>query len=192
LKSVDILTVSGSFPPKSQETKENKVMSTSSSSASDSPVFDAQKLATPLPEDRARATEALAGAVRDLGNADSIKANGCSSLVRKIRSLFPELMKLGGDHDATIELRDRQVAELTPYLLGTNVLEPKSEGDSDGSGRAAHDNPLDEVARRMWEISVTEQQIESYRAQEVALRDQIISSVNPEHLPLIRWALAQA
>jgi hypothetical protein len=44
----------------------------------------------------------------------------------------------------------------------------------------------------MWEISVTEQQIESYRAQEVALRDQIISSVTPEHLPLIRWALAQA
>jgi hypothetical protein len=186
------LIVSGICPPKSQETKENKVMSTSPSSASDSPVFDAEKLALPLPDERARATEALAGAVRDLGNADSIKANGCSSLVRKIRSLFPELMQLGGDHDATIELRDRQVADLTPYLLGTNALESKSEGDSDGSGRAAHDNPLDEVARRMWEISVTEQQIESYRAQEVALRDQIISSVTPEHVPLIRWALAQA
>ncbi len=163
----------------------------SSSSAANSP-FDAQKLVS-LPEDRVRATEALAGAVRDLGNADSIKANGCTSLVRKIRALFPELMQLRGDHDATIELRNRQAAELTPYLLGTNVLvDKKDQGDSDGSGRAAHDNPLDEVARRMWEISVTEQQIETYRAQEQGLRDQILASVNPEHLPLIRWALSQA
>lgn len=186
------MTVSGSRPLKSQETKENKEMSTSSSSASDSPVFDAQKLATPLPDDRTRATEALAGAVRDLGNTDAIKANGCTSLVRKIRSLFPELMQLAGDHDASVELRNRQVSELTPYLLGTNVLDPKNEGDSDGSGRAPHENPLDEVARRMWEISVTEQQIETFRAKETAMRDQILSSVTPEHLPLIRWALAQA
>jgi hypothetical protein len=161
-------------------------------SASDSPSFDSQNLVTPLPEERARATEALAGAVRDLGNAGSIKAHDCSSLVRKIRSLFPELMQLRGDQDAIVEVRNRQVAELTPYLLGTNALDPKREGDSDGSNRAAHDNPLDEVARRMWEISVTEQQIETFRAQEQTLRDQILSTVSPEHLPLIRWALAQA
>lgn len=162
----------------------------SSPSAANSP-SDAQELVS-LPEDRVRATEALAGAVRDLGNANRIKTNGCTSLVRKIRSLFPELMQLRGDHDAAIEIRNRQVAELTPYLLGSNVLESKSDGNSDGSGRAAHDNPLDEVARRMWEISVTEQQIETYRAQEQGLRDQILASVNPEHLPLIRWALSQA
>jgi len=161
-------------------------------SASDSPSFESQKLVTPLPEERARATEALAGAVRDLGKAGSIKAHGCSSLVRKIRSLFPELMQLRGDQDAIVEVRNRQVAELTPYLLGTNALDPKQEGDSDGLDRAAHDNPLDEVARRMWEISVTEQQIEMFRAQEQTLRDQILSTVSPEHLPLIRWALAQA
>jgi hypothetical protein len=101
-------------------------------------------------------------------------------------------MQLRGDQDAIVEVRNRQVAELTPYLLGTNALDPKREGDSDGSDRAAHDNPLDEVARRMWEISVTEQQIETFRAQEQTLRDQILSTVSPEHLPLIRWALAQA
>ena len=44
----------------------------------------------------------------------------------------------------------------------------------------------------MWEISVTEQLIERYRVQEQGLRDEILASVNPEHLPLIRWALAQA
>ena len=145
----------------------------------------------PLPTDRARVTE-LTGAVRDLGDAASIKNNGCSALVRKIRTLFPELMQLRGDHDATVELRDRQVAGLTPYLLGTNVLDGEAEGNSDDSGRAAHENPLDEVTRRMWEISVTEQQIESFRAKEQSLRDTILSSISAEHLPLIRWALAQA
>jgi len=163
-----------------------------SSSASDSPTSDAQKLVTPLPEDRARATEALVGAVRELGSAGTIKANGCNSLVRKMRSLFPEMMRLRGDRDAMVAIRDHQVAALTPFLMGTNALGPKNEGNSDGTGRAAHDSPLDEVARRMWEISVSEQQIESYRAQEAALRDQILCTVSPEHLPLIRWAIAQA
>ena len=159
----------------------------SSSSAADSP-FEAQKL-VPLPTDRARMTEELAVAVRDLGDAESIRANGCGSLVRKIRGLFPELMLLRGDQDATVELRDRQVAELTPYLLGTNALRGQERG---GAGRAPHKNPLDEIARRMWEISVTEQLIERYNAQEQAFRDEILSSVSPAHLPLIRWALTQA
>ncbi len=160
-----------------------------SSSPADSPSETPELI--PLPTDRARVTE-LAGAVRDLGDAGSIRTNDCTGLVRKIRSLFPELMQLRGDHDATVALRDRQVAGLTPYLLGTNALEGSSRGDSDESGRAAHENPLDEVTRRMWEISVTEQQIESYRAQEQSLRDAILSSISAEHLPLIRWALAQA
>lgn len=162
----------------------------SSSSAADSP-FEAQKL-VPLPTDRARMTEELAVAVRDLGDAESIRTNGCGSLVRKIRGLFPELMLLRGDQDATVELRDRQVAELAPYLLGTNALRGEERADSGGSGRATHKNPLDEIARRMWEISVTEQLIERCHAQEQAFRDEILSSVSPEHLPLIRWALTQA
>lgn len=151
-----------------------------------------QNLAPTLPLDQNRASEAIAGAVRDLGNTGSIKSKGCSTLVRKIRALFPELMQLRGDHDAMIVIRDRQVRELAPYLLGTSALAPDNKGDSDGSGRAPHDNPLDEVARRMWEISVTEQQIESFRSQETALRDQILSTVSPEHLPLVKWALSQA
>lgn len=151
-----------------------------------------QNLASPLPLDQNRASEALAGAVRDLGNTGSIKTKGCGTLVRKLRALFPELMQLRGDHDAMIEIRDRQVSELAPYLLGTSALSPESQGDSDSSGRAPHENPLDEVARRMWEISVTEQQIESFRSQETALRDQILSTVSPEHLPLVKWALSQA
>ncbi|MCH2063885.1 MAG: hypothetical protein MK194_09185 [Roseibacillus sp.] len=162
----------------------------SSSSAADSP-YDAQKLVS-LPVDQARVTEELAVAVRDLGDAESIRANGCSSLIRKIRGLFPELMMLRGDHDASVALRDRQVAELAPYLLGTNALKRGKKAESSNSSRAAHKSPLDEVARRMWEISVTEQLIERYRAQEQGLRDEILASVNPEHLPLIRWALAQA
>ena len=162
----------------------------SSSSAADSP-YDAQKLVS-LPVDQARVTEELAVAVRDLGDAASIRANGCGSLIRKIRGLFPELMMLRGDHDASVALRDRQVTELAPYLLGTNALEGEKKAKSNDSSRGTHKNPLDEVARRMWEISVTEQLIERYRVQEQGLRDEILASVNPEHLPLIRWALAQA
>ncbi|MBJ06324.1 MAG: hypothetical protein CMO40_04285 [Verrucomicrobiaceae bacterium] len=160
-----------------------------SSSAANSP-SDTPEL-IPLPTERARVTE-LTGAVRDLGDAASIENNGCSALVRKIRLLFPELMQLRGDQDATIELRDRQVAGLTPFLLGTNVLEGDSQGARDKSEREPHENPLDEVTRRMWEISVTEQQIESYRAQEQSMRDTILASVSAEHVPLIRWALTQA
>ena len=162
-----------------------------SNSAPELPGFDAQKLVTPLPLDRARTKAALAGAVRDLGSADSIKANGCHSLVRKIRSLFPELMQLRGDHDAAVEIRDKQVAELTPLLMsapGDDVADRPAEE----TGRAAHGNPLDEIAHRMWEISVTEQQIENLQAQETSLRNQILSSVSAEHLPLVRWALGQA
>lgn len=163
------------------------------SSASNHPSFDAPNLVTPLPEDRARATEALAGAVRDLGSANTIRANGCTSLVRKIRALFPELMQLRGDHDATLALRDQQVQELAPLLLGSPSAGSKMVSLAQGGKeRAPHENSLDEIARRMWEISVTEQLIESYRAQESALRDQILSSVSPEHLPMVRWALAQA
>ena len=44
----------------------------------------------------------------------------------------------------------------------------------------------------MWEIAVTEQMLERYKAQEQSLRDEILASVNPEHLSLIRWALDQA
>ena len=162
----------------------------SSSSAADSS-SDTNKLVS-LPADQARVTEELAVAVRDLGNAQSIRANGGGSLIRKIRGLFPELMMLRGDHDAAVELRDRQVAELAPYLLGTNVLDRKNKDLSSNTARETHENPLDEVARRMWEISVTEQLIERYRVQEQSFRDEILASVNPEHLPLIRWALAQA
>ncbi len=162
----------------------------SSSSAADSP-YDAQKLVS-LPADQTRVTEELAVAVRDLGDAESIRANGCGSLIRKIRGLFPELMMLRGDHDASVALRDRQVTELAPYLLGTNTLDATRKAESKNPDRGTHANPLDEVARRMWEISVTEQLIERYRVQEQSLRDEILASVNPAHLPLIRWALNQA
>ena len=162
----------------------------SSFPAADSP-FESQKL-VPSPVDRARVTEQLAVAVRDLGNAEAIKSSGCSSLVRKIRSLFPELMQLRGDQDATVELRDRQVTELAPYLLGTNALSGEKSTNNDYSCRETHNKPIDEVAHRMWEIAVTEQMIERYKAQEQALRDEILAFVTPEHLPLIRWALDQA
>jgi hypothetical protein len=152
---------------------------------------DAPKLAPALPLDRARTNAALAGAVRELGSADAIRANGCNSLVRKIRALFPELMQLRGDHDAAVALRDRQVAELTPLLL-SSPPDPVADRPAAQSGRKAHGHPLDEIAHRMWEISVTEQNIQSLHAQENTLRIEILSSVNPEHLPLVRWALAQA
>jgi hypothetical protein len=141
--------------------------------------------------DRDRTKAALAGAVRALGSTDSIKANGCTSLIRKIRALFPELMQLRGDYDVAVEIRDRQIAELTPLLL-SSPIDPLVDRPASETGRAAHGNPLDEIAHRMWEISVTEQQVESLRAQETALRDEILSSVSPEHLPLVRWALSQA
>lgn len=162
-----------------------------SSSAPELPGFDAQKLATPLPLDRDRTHAALAGAVRDLGSTNSIKANGCTALVRKIRALFPELMQLRGDHDAAVEIRDRQVGELAPLLM-SSPMDPVVDRPAEETGRAAHGNPLDEIAHRMWEISVTEKQIEDLSAQETALRNQILSSVSAEHLPLVRWALAQA
>ena len=99
-------------------------------------------------------------------------------------------------HDAlpisTIELRDRQVTELAPYLLGTNALSGEKNTKNDYSDRESHNNPIDEVAHRMWEIAVTEQMLERYKAQEQSLRDEILASVNPEHLSLIRWALDQA
>ena len=162
----------------------------SSFPASDPP-FNPQKLVT-SPLDKARVTEQLTVAVRDLGDAEAIKSTGCSSLIRKIRALFPELMQLRGDQDATIELRDRQVTELAPYLLGTNALTREKSTKNDYSDRESHKNPIDEVAHRMWEIAVTEQMLERYKAQEQSLRDEILASVNPEHLSLIRWALDQA
>ena len=91
-----------------------------------------------------------------------------------------------------MELRDRQIHELSPYLLGTNTLIGGSAPENEGSGAEPLENPLDEVARRMWEISVTEQTIERYKAQEQAFRDEILASVSAEHLPMVRWALSQA
>lgn len=152
---------------------------------------DSSKLVAPLALDGARARAELAGAVRDLGPAHRIRANGGTALIRKVRCLFPELMQIRGDHDAAVEIRDKQVADLTPLLL-SSPPDPVADQPAGETGRAAHGHPLDEIAHRMWEISVTEQQIETLRARESALRDQILSSVNPEHLPLVRWALSQA
>lgn len=161
----------------------------SSFPAADSP-SDSQKLVPfNLAEDRVK--NELAGAVRDLGSSGEESAN-LSSLVRKIRALFPELMQLRGDHDATLELRDRQLKELAPYLLGTNTFMGGSAPEKEAFEPEPLENPLDEVARRMWEISVTEQTIERYKAQEQAFRDEILASVSPEHLPMVRWALSQA
>ena len=89
----------------------------SSFPAADSP-SDSQKL-VPFNVAKDRVKNELAGAVRDLGSSGEESEN-LSSLVRKIRALFPELMQLRGDQDATVELRDRQIHELSPYLLGTN------------------------------------------------------------------------
>ena len=161
----------------------------SSFPAADSP-SDSQKL-VPFNVAKDRVKNELAGAVRDLGSSGEESEN-LSSLVRKIRALFPELMKLRGDQDATVELRDRQIHELSPYLLGTNTLIGGSTSENEGSGAEPLENPLDEVARRMWEISVTEQTIERYKAQEQAFRDEILASVSAEHLPMVRWALSQA
>ena len=161
----------------------------SSFPAADSP-SDSQKL-VPFNVAKDRVKNELAGAVRDLGSGGEESEN-LSSLVRKIRALFPELMQLRGDQDATVELRDRQIHELSPYLLGTNTLIGGSTPENEGSGAEPLENPLDEVARRMWEISVTEQTIERYKAQEQAFRDEILASVSAEHLPMVRWALSQA
>tara|TARA_B100000900_G_scaffold27952_1_gene21550 strand:- start:163 stop:651 length:489 start_codon:yes stop_codon:yes gene_type:complete len=161
----------------------------SSFPAADSP-SDSQKL-VPFNVAKDRVKNELAGAVRDLGSSGEDSEN-LSSLVRKIRALFPELMQLRGDQDATVELRDRQIHELSPYLLGTNTLIGGSAPENEGSGAEPLENPLDEVARRMWEISVTEQTIERYKAQEQAFRDEILASVSAEHLPMVRWALSQA
>ncbi|MEO1825951.1 MAG: hypothetical protein ABGZ31_09585 [Roseibacillus sp.] len=161
----------------------------SSFPAADSP-SDSQKL-VPFNVAKDRVKNELAGAVRDLGSSGEESEN-LSSLVRKIRALFPELMQLRGDQDATVELRDRQIHELSPYLLGTNTLIGGSTPENEGSGAEPLENPLDEVARRMWEISVTEQTIERYKAQEQAFRDEILASVSAEHLPMVRWALSQA
>ena len=161
----------------------------SSFPAADSP-SDSQKL-VPFNVSKDRVKNELAGAVRDLGSSGEESEN-LSSLVRKIRALFPELMQLRGDQDATVELRDRQIHELSPYLLGTNILIGGSAPENEGSGAEPLENPLDEVARRMWEISVTEQTIERYKAQEQAFRDEILASVSAEHLPMVRWALSQA
>ena len=161
----------------------------SSFPAADSP-SDSQKL-VPFNVAKDRVKNELAGAVRDLGSGGEESEN-LSSLVRKIRALFPELMQLRGDQDATVELRDRQIHELSPYLLGTNTLIGSSAPENEGSGAEPLENPLDEVARRMWEISVTEQTIERYKAQEQAFRDEILASVSAEHLPMVRWALSQA
>jgi hypothetical protein len=161
----------------------------SSFPAADSP-SDSQKL-VPFNVAKDRVKNELAGAVRDLGSSGEESEN-LSSLVRKIRALFPELMQLRGDQDATVELRDRQIHELSPYLLGTNTLIDGSAPENGGSGAEPLENPLDEVARRMWEISVTEQTIERYKAQEQAFRDEILASVSAEHLPMVRWALSQA
>lgn len=161
----------------------------SSFPAADSP-SDSQKL-VPFNVAKDRVKNELAGAVRDLGSSGEESEN-LSSLVRKIRALFPELMQLRGDQDATVELRDRQIHELSPYLLGTNTLMGGSTPENEGSGAEPLENPLDEVARRMWEISVTEQTIERYKAQEQAFRDEILASVSAEHLPMVRWALSQA
>ena len=161
----------------------------SSFPAADSP-SDSQKL-VPFNVAKDRVKNELAGAVRDLGSSGEESEN-LSSLVRKIRALFPELMQLRGDQDATVELRDRQIHELSPYLLGTNTLIGGSAPENECSGAETLENPLDEVARRMWEISVTEQTIERYKAQEQAFRDEILASVSAEHLPMVRWALSQA
>ena len=161
----------------------------SSFPAADSP-SGSQKL-VPFNVAKDRVKNELAGAVRDLGSGGEESEN-LSSLVRKIRALFPELMQLRGDQDATVELRDRQIHELSPYLLGTNTLIGGSAPENEGSGAEPLENPLDEVARRMWEISVTEQTIERYKAQEQAFRDEILASVSAEHLPMVRWALSQA
>ena len=161
----------------------------SSFPAADSP-SDSQKL-VPFNVAKDRVKNELAGAVRDLGSSGEESEN-LSSLVRKLRALFPELMQLRGDQDATVELRDRQIHELSPYLLGTNTLIGGSAPENEGSGPEPLENPLDEVARRMWEISVTEQTIERYKAQEQAFRDEILASVSAEHLPMVRWALSQA
>ena len=161
----------------------------SSFPAADSP-SDSQKL-VPFNVAKDRVKNELAGAVRDLGSSGEESEN-LSSLVRKIRALFPELMQLRGDQDATVELRDRQIHELSPYLLGTNTLIGGSAPENEGSGAEPLENPLDEVARRMWEISVPEQTIERYKAQEQAFRDEILASVSAEHLPMVRWALSQA
>ncbi len=161
----------------------------SSFPAADSP-SDSQKL-VPFNVAKDRVKNELAGAVRDLGSSGEESEN-LSSLVRKIRALFPELMQLRGDQDATVELRDRQIHELSPYLLGTNILIGGSAPENEGSGAEPLENPLDEVARRMWEISITEQTIERYKAQEQAFRDEILASVSAEHLPMVRWALSQA
>ncbi len=161
----------------------------SSFPAADSP-SDSEKL-VPFTVEKDRVTKELAGAVQDLGIRGAEPDNH-GSLVRKIRALFPELMQLRGDQDATAELRDRQVNELAPYLLGTNsLMEDESFEDSRPKPKPLK-NPLDEVARRMWEISVTEQTLERYKAQEQAFRDEILASVRPEHLPVVRWALSQA
>ena len=161
----------------------------SSFPAADSP-SDSQKL-VPFNVAKDRVKNELAGAVRDLGSSGEESEN-LSSLVRKIRALFPELMQLRGDQDATVELRDRQIHELSPYLLGTNILIGGSAPENEGSGAEPLEKHLDEVARRMWEISVTEQTIERYKAQEQAFRDEILASVSAEHLPMVRWALSQA
>ena len=60
----------------------------------------------PFTVEKDRVTKELAGAVRDLG-VKGTESEDHSSLVRKIRALFPELMQLRGDQDATKELRDR-------------------------------------------------------------------------------------
>jgi len=161
----------------------------SSFPAADSP-SDSQKLVPfTVPKDRVK--KELAGAVRDLGTRGT-ESEDLSCLVRKIRALFPELMELRGDQDATVELRDRQINELAPFLLGTNILTGNAASENVLSGPEPLENPLDEVARRMWEISVTEQTIERYKAQEHAFRDEILASVSAEHLPMVRWALSQA
>ena len=118
----------------------------SSFPAADSP-SDSQKL-VPFNVAKDRVKNELAGAVRDLGSGGEESEN-LSSLVRKIRALFPELMQLRGDQDATVELRDRQIHELSPYLLGTNTLIGGSAPENEGSGAEPLENPLDEVARRI-------------------------------------------
>ena len=151
-----------------------------------------QNLVAELTPDPSLRSVALAGAVREMGKAKTIGAQGCHDLVRKIRALFPELMQIRGDHDALVAKRQEQIEALGPFLFAIRPFVEDGPDSPLGLEEETKNNVLDESARQMWELAVTEQGIESLRARENSLRDLIMNSVSPEHLPLVRWALSQA
>ena len=155
------------------------------------PLWNESKLATSCEVADNPRSRALAGAVRDLAGKD-LGPDTRNALVRKVRSLFPELMELKGDQDAEEERKGQQIQQLGPFLKGMGpFLEAGGTAPTKGS-EEAHNTMIDLSARLMWELSETERKLEAFKTRETALRGQILGSVRPEHLPLVRWALDQA